>query len=152
MENVCELLTTYGLHKITELWFVMLFLILSTLNSFIWGKDSFANNSITNKGIEILANYLKGNRSIKILDISANLGIDDGCLPSLCSILTTTKVQNFEIVGTRVYSHALIRIITKFESGANSISFDGHPLSIDVAKSVSNIIKEKAIDTLQHIR
>lgn len=60
----------------------------------------FLKNKITDKGIEILSEYLIGNISLKTLNISGNKGITDKSLPYLIDIAKKTSITSINLFLT----------------------------------------------------
>ena len=50
------------------------------------------NNKITDKGIEILSNYLIGNKTFKELMLNKNKGITDKSIPFLMKMIETSHI------------------------------------------------------------
>lgn len=63
---------------------------------------AISSNKITDKGIEILSEYLIGNISLKTLYISGNEEITDKSLPYLIDIVKKTSIISIDIYSTSV--------------------------------------------------
>ena len=80
---------------------------MKTLGEFIKYSETFesigiSNNNITDKGIEILSEYLIGYITLYELDFSYNEGITDKSLPYLIDIAKKTSITSMNLFSTSV--------------------------------------------------
>lgn len=86
-----------------------------------------SKNKITDKGMEILSDYLKDKKLLKRLDLNGNKGITDKLVICLLNMLDLSHIDFMDISGTSITQHSEIAIfleINKVKNGFEKISFE----------------------------
>lgn len=65
-------------------------------------------NSINDKGIGILAEYLVGNTALKFLDISRNIGITDASIPVITKMIESSHIIDITIFNTSISNENIL--------------------------------------------
>lgn len=65
-------------------------------------RVDLSHNFITNQGIRILANYLDGNTSLRLLIINYQNEINDKSIPFLLKMIESSYIQGISIYGTSI--------------------------------------------------
>ncbi len=75
-----------------------------SLESIQIGRDRVEseNKSITNHGLKILSEYLVGNTSLLSVDLYGQTGITDEALPTLKTIIQTTRIGTIVVSKTSI--------------------------------------------------
>lgn len=84
------------------------------------------DNEITNKGIEILASYIKGNNVLRRLSFYSNPGVDDTSIPLLLKIIEWSNLEFIDVGDTFIIQQnsLLIPLVENImKKGLGSISF-----------------------------
>lgn len=81
--------------------------VMEHLGSFIKRNDAIERvelegNKVTDKGIEILAPYLEGNKTFRILSLHGNSGITDKCVHLLGKMIQSSHIKEIDIKGTSI--------------------------------------------------
>lgn len=74
---------------------------------------SLGYNKVTDKGIEILSEYMHGNKTIRYLDIQGNDGITAKSIPYLKTIAESSLIEKIEFNYTSIENqNAIVSLLT----------------------------------------